>query len=137
MEETLSCIARGCKLARELESNLPNLAKQTRMLSSSCDEIMNIFRVAKERLDADQIDNSSQYVQVFAQGGLGIDTQEWLRTSYLQALQAQYGGGIEPSNLSAQMSEGSARSTGSGGGGGGGEIQADSGNSNSQRSRTR
>ncbi|KAL6326596.1 hypothetical protein AAG906_008458 [Vitis piasezkii] len=151
MEETLSHIVRGCKLARELESNIPNLAKQPRMLAKSCDEIMKIFGTAKERLNAQ--DDHSAYPYMFAQAS-GMETsgemQEWLKTSYLQALQAQYGlteskvGGIEPVTLSGHPGfelggrdrEGSARSTGSGG-----EFQAmegsDSGNSNSQRSRRR
>ncbi|RVX03056.1 WRKY transcription factor 55 [Vitis vinifera] len=151
MEETLSHIVRGCKLARELESNIPNLAKQPRMLAKSCDEIMKIFGTAKERLNAQ--DDHSAYPYMFAQAS-GMETsgemQEWLKTSYLQALQAQYGlteskvGGIEPVTLSGHPGfelggrdrEGSARSTGSGG-----EFQAmegsDSGNSNSQRLRRR
>lgn len=55
MEEIISLlIQQGCKLARELESNLPNLADKPNMLSKSCEEIINAFRSAKERLHSSQ-----------------------------------------------------------------------------------
>lgn len=142
MEETLSCIVRGCKLARELESNLPSIAKRPRTLSAACDEITKNFRTAKERLDGDQADYSSLYVpHMFGQqqGGLG--------TSYLQALQSPYGGNTESKTDRIAIEhvtfsghpdrEGSARSPASGREFQSAEDRTDSGNSNSQRSRRR
>lgn len=142
MEEAFSYVARGCRLARELEQNLPNLAKHPRMVAESCDEIMNVFGSAKERLVNVLQDNQTPpYPHMFmATGG---EDQELLRTSYPRVLQAQYGfseskvGGAESVNLSGRDKEGSARSTGSGG-----EVQAmdgsDSGGSgNSQKPRSK
>lgn len=67
MEEITSLlIQRGCKLARELDSNLPNLADQPNILSKSCDEIINAFRAAKERLHGTQ-DPTSLSHMIFRQ----------------------------------------------------------------------
>ncbi|XVF24312.1 hypothetical protein REPUB_Repub13aG0116900 [Reevesia pubescens] len=51
MEETFSLILHGCKLAKDLESNLANLANQPEILSKSCDDIIKIFGTAKEGLN--------------------------------------------------------------------------------------
>ncbi|KAF7816564.1 WRKY transcription factor 55 [Senna tora] len=51
MEESpSSLIYRACELARNLESNFPNLTKQPHMLSLSIDEIVKAFFAAKQRI---------------------------------------------------------------------------------------
>ncbi|KAL1542050.1 DNA binding domain [Salvia divinorum] len=50
MEENL--ILYGCKLAKEMEQNLPMLANQPEALLASCEEIITIFNGVKERLVA-------------------------------------------------------------------------------------
>jgi hypothetical protein len=68
MEEITSLfIQRGCKLARELDSNLPNLADQPNILSKSCDEIISAFRAAKERLHGSTQDTTSLSHMIFRQ----------------------------------------------------------------------
>ncbi|XP_062157108.1 WRKY transcription factor 55 [Alnus glutinosa] len=68
MEEIASLfIQRGCKLARELDSNLPNLADQPNILSKSCDEIISAFRAAKERLHGSTQDTTSLSHMIFRQ----------------------------------------------------------------------
>ncbi|XP_022764429.1 WRKY transcription factor 55-like isoform X2 [Durio zibethinus] len=51
MEETFSLILDGCKLAKDLESNLGNLANQPQILYKSCDDIIKVFATAKQRLN--------------------------------------------------------------------------------------
>ncbi|XP_026460723.1 WRKY transcription factor 71-like [Papaver somniferum] len=51
MEETLSMIIHGCRLARELESNLANLTGQPNALSSSCNEILRVFEMSANHLN--------------------------------------------------------------------------------------
>lgn len=51
MEETLSMIIHGCKLARDLESNLTNLTGQPNVLSSSCNEILRVFEMSANHLN--------------------------------------------------------------------------------------
>ncbi|KAB2033366.1 hypothetical protein ES319_D04G012600v1 [Gossypium barbadense] len=50
---TLSLILDGCKLAKELEESIGNLGNQLQpeILSKSCDDIINIFATAKQRLN--------------------------------------------------------------------------------------
>ncbi|TYJ38350.1 hypothetical protein E1A91_A05G437500v1 [Gossypium mustelinum] len=50
---TLSLILDGCKLAKELEESIGNLGNQLQpeILSKSCDDIINIFVTAKQRLN--------------------------------------------------------------------------------------
>ncbi|OVA17303.1 DNA-binding WRKY [Macleaya cordata] len=52
MEETLSVIIHGCKLARDLESNLANLSGSPNVLSNSCNEIIRVFESAIHRLSS-------------------------------------------------------------------------------------
>lgn len=97
ISETISLIHHGCNLARDLESNLPNLANQPENLfpiSKSLDEIMRIFREARERLHSSSAahqDPLSSYVHV-AQQQQQIDAslQEWLRCNYTQAMEDHY-----------------------------------------------
>ncbi|KAI3991564.1 hypothetical protein MKX01_040574 [Papaver californicum] len=124
MEETLSIIIHGCKLARDLESNLANLTGQPNILSSSCDEILKVFEVSVNRLTDLMMNrtmsNSSSMAsmtssplllpslppqlhhQIVDYGELSLlephgvvarevtpenNIQEWLRSSYSQALE--------------------------------------------------
>lgn len=50
---TLSLILDGCKLAKELEDSIGILGSQLQpeILSKSCDDIINIFATAKQRLN--------------------------------------------------------------------------------------
>lgn len=99
MEETnpISIIRQGCKLARELEANLPSLTDQHNMLLTSCDEIIKVFDTAKERLCTTQFQDpvshtpmsmlvrqaqESRQTQIEA----AADLQGWLRSSYTQAM---------------------------------------------------
>lgn len=99
MEETnpISIIRQGCKLARELEANLPNLTDQHNMLLTSCVEIIKVFNTARERLYTTQYRDpmshnpmnmlirqpqESQQTQIEA----AADLQGWLRSNYTQAM---------------------------------------------------
>ncbi|XP_057778450.1 WRKY transcription factor 55 isoform X2 [Salvia miltiorrhiza] len=73
MEEDL--ILYGCKLAKEMEQNLPMLANQPEALLASCEEIITIFNNVKERLIVSQ----GNMMSFHGRGGAGI--QEWLRTA--------------------------------------------------------
>ncbi|CAN1151428.1 WRKY transcription factor 55 [Linum perenne] len=51
MDQTLlNLLLHGCNLARNLESNLPQLAHHPGPLSKTCDEIIAVFLACKERL---------------------------------------------------------------------------------------
>ncbi|KAI3925157.1 hypothetical protein MKW98_009807 [Papaver atlanticum] len=125
MEETLSMIIHGCKLARDLESNLANLTGQPNVLSSSCNDILRVFEVSANRLNelmmSTTMSNSSLtssplllhslppqlHHPVFDYGELSLlephavvaartcspdnNKQEWLRSSYSQALEQVQG----------------------------------------------
>ncbi|KAK4775315.1 hypothetical protein SAY86_010250 [Trapa natans] len=47
---TVSLLLYGCKLARELESNLPNSANQPHSIADSCDQILRVFGAVQERI---------------------------------------------------------------------------------------
>ncbi|KAI4385620.1 hypothetical protein MLD38_003622 [Melastoma candidum] len=51
MDEALNLIHVGCERARDLELSLPTMASQPDLLSSSCQDIMDIFSAAKQRID--------------------------------------------------------------------------------------
>lgn len=93
MEEVLSLIFHGCKLVKDLETNLPNLANQPSNLGNSCDEIVRVFSDTRERLNAlicgqqmmhrdDQLQHQESTAGQMDQiaGGDGV-MQEWLRFS--------------------------------------------------------
>lgn len=69
MEENRGLILYGCKLAKDLEENLPNLANHRDFFLRSCDEIIMAFSRVKERLSH----------EVFHRQ-LDIGIQEWLRS---------------------------------------------------------
>ncbi|KAF5453754.1 hypothetical protein F2P56_028629 [Juglans regia] len=88
-----SLIRHGCKVARELESNLPKLADNPNMLSKSCDEIIKAFGTAKERLytqDPTAHDPRHMYLlrepQESQQPKIEASLQGWLRSSYTQTM---------------------------------------------------
>ncbi|KAI3882579.1 hypothetical protein MKX03_010698 [Papaver bracteatum] len=122
MEETLSIIIHGCKLARDLESNLANLTGQPNVLSSSCNEILRVFEMSANRLNELMMSNSLltssplllpslppqlHHHPVFDYGELSLsephavvaartsapdnNIQDWLRSSYSQALEQVQG----------------------------------------------
>ncbi|XWS56934.1 hypothetical protein CRYUN_Cryun09bG0128100 [Craigia yunnanensis] len=158
MEDTFSLILHGCNLAKDLESNLGNLANQPEILSKSCDDIINIFATAKERLNAQdpalfthllrEPQNSSLQQKLQSDPSL----QEWLKyggvlTQSMDMIQQQLLAGKTPFEINEMggknLLEGSAASARLKGSVGG-EIQAvdvsDSGigsSSSSQRPRRR
>lgn len=72
----VSSILQGCKIAKELESNLENLANRPNVLANYCEEIVKIFGGAKERL-LDQLKEFQEHQTNIDRGSL----QEWLRSS--------------------------------------------------------
>lgn len=80
MEEIVSLIYNGCRLARDLEVNLPNLANQPEILWNNCDEIVRIFTDTRDRISA-QFGGGNQSENV------GGAMQQWL-----QLVQHQEGG---------------------------------------------
>lgn len=94
MDETISLIFHGCKLVKDLESSLPNLANQPESLSKLCDDIIRVFINARERLNAHQEDPTLYPRMVFRepqelQQPQNVDPslQEWLRTSCTSAME--------------------------------------------------
>ncbi|EOY20176.1 hypothetical protein QUC31_005789 [Theobroma cacao] len=155
MEETFSLMLHGCKLAKDLESNLGNLANQPEILSKSCDDIVKVFAAAKERLNADQ--DPALFTQLLRQSpsssqqpqqSTDPSLQEWLKygviTQAMDMIQQQILAGKAPLETNEMggknLLEGSASAPLKGSVGG--EIQAmelsDSGrgsSSSSQRPR--
>ncbi|XP_057489403.1 WRKY transcription factor 55 [Actinidia eriantha] len=84
MEETNSLVLYACKLARDLELSFPNMANNPSILLSSCDEIIRVFSMARDRLSAHES-------QVEEHGGRVV--QEWLRsTQAMSLLHTQFSG---------------------------------------------
>lgn len=73
MDENL--ILYGCKLAKEMEQNLPLLANRPEALVASCEEIINVFSSVRERVIVSQGEMMS-----FHGSGGGGGIQEWLRS---------------------------------------------------------
>lgn len=88
MEEIASLIYNGCRVARDFEGNLPNLANQPEILWNNCDEIVRIFSDARDRINA-QFGGGNQSENV------GGAMQEWLRYSPQLVQQQQQEGGSE------------------------------------------
>lgn len=63
MRDTINLILQGCKQARDIEVSLQNPAIQPRLLSQSCEDIINIFSAAKQRID--QLPSSSSSYHFF------------------------------------------------------------------------
>ncbi|XP_059627884.1 WRKY transcription factor 55-like [Cornus florida] len=164
MEEVISLVFQGCKLARDLESNLPNFANQPNILLKTCEEIITIFSAARDRLNAHNYPSSSStsHMMMFRGAGqesheIGAGMQEWLRYSCTQAMEMLHaqilGGnsGVEQRGgpgpgLEFQVREVAGRDGGGGMQlrGSGGEVQAppilgvsESGRGSSSQQRTR
>ncbi|TKY73953.1 WRKY transcription factor 55 [Spatholobus suberectus] len=87
MEEVINSIRRACKLAQNLEQDLPNLANQPAVLSLSIDEISQAFSGAKEKLllisRQNQPSESPTLVHETRQPQMDATLiQEWLRSSH-------------------------------------------------------
>ncbi|XP_038721585.1 WRKY transcription factor 55-like isoform X2 [Tripterygium wilfordii] len=90
MEEAISFIFQGCKLAQDLERNLQHYVSNNQllpppilMLSESCDEIIKMFVSAKERLISNPLPSSSYSPpppQLFSVGH-DASLHEWLRSA--------------------------------------------------------
>ncbi|XP_030540382.2 WRKY transcription factor 55 [Rhodamnia argentea] len=112
MDDTINLIRRGCRLARELEINLPNMANQPSLLAISCEEIIQAFGVIRERLGRNPLDaGSGGYREMQeprhseVQAGSGSNNiEEWLRLpGYAQAVsilqQSQHWAGTSGSRM--------------------------------------
>ncbi|KAK2637243.1 hypothetical protein Ddye_032035 [Dipteronia dyeriana] len=102
MEEIMSMVVHGCKLAKELESNLAatmeaGSQQPSLMISRSCDDIIKIFSIVKERVDNNgmveyhhQNQNQMLYPEAagagLVPGNIDPSLQEWLRSSVTQAM---------------------------------------------------
>lgn len=84
MEEIISLIFQGCKLAKDLESNLPNIANQPNILSTSFDEIIRVFSSARDGLNTYNATITSYGSQETTQLIGGVE--EWLRYSSTQPM---------------------------------------------------
>ncbi|KAF8009793.1 hypothetical protein BT93_J0708 [Corymbia citriodora subsp. variegata] len=106
-DATINLILRGCRLARELENNLRNMADQPNHLASSCEEIIRTFSVIRERLGRNPLDaglggyremQEPRQAEVQASSG-SSNLEGWLKSSgYAQAMsilqQAPYWAGM-------------------------------------------
>lgn len=80
MEEIVSLIFHGCKLVKNLEETLPNIANQPHILINSCDEISRVFGNVREQLSmAVQEYGHHEPPQGMEVGGGSVP--EWLRSS--------------------------------------------------------
>lgn len=78
MEEIVSLIFHGCKLVKELEECLPNIANQPNVLISSCDEISRVFSNVREQLSMAVHDYGQPPPAMEVSGG---SVPEWMRSS--------------------------------------------------------
>lgn len=90
MDETISLIFEGCKMAKILEANLPNMAmaNQPLHLFSSCTEIIKVFTSARENISKNlQLARHGPHQELDPAVSSGL--QEWLHTSAWNLLHAQ------------------------------------------------
>ncbi|KAK8514391.1 hypothetical protein V6N13_063282 [Hibiscus sabdariffa] len=73
--DALSLILHGCRLAKDLEERLGDLANQPETLSRSCDDIIHMFAGARERLNNAHPQDPSLFPQ---QQQTDPSLQEWL-----------------------------------------------------------
>ncbi|XAR66039.1 hypothetical protein NMG60_11012087 [Bertholletia excelsa] len=91
MEHINSLILRGCKLARDLESQLPNMVNQPDAVLKSCDNIISVFAEVRDLLNARGSSLGGTHEGAEVPGGF----QEWLRygcASAMGLLQTQISG---------------------------------------------
>lgn len=91
MEEVLNSLKHACELAKKIESELPNMANQPDMLSSSIDDVVKAFMAAKERLlmmmvvpQQDQAMAGSTFAPMLTHEAMQMGAssmQEWFRSS--------------------------------------------------------
>ncbi|OIT03551.1 PREDICTED: WRKY transcription factor 55 [Nicotiana attenuata] len=65
MDETTATILYGCKLAKELEANLPNWANQPQITLNKTEEIVAVFNNVKERLSHHHHQQQQQALEFF------------------------------------------------------------------------
>ncbi|KAK3230410.1 hypothetical protein Dsin_002291 [Dipteronia sinensis] len=142
MEEIMSMVVHGCKLAKELESNLAatmaagSQQQPSLMISSSCDDIIKIFSIVKQRVDNNgmveyhhQNQNQMLYPEAAAgtaavPGNIDPSFQEWLRSSVTQAMDHLLFHKIPPFEMEGCSTTTRLRGvTGGGGEGGDGHVQ--------------
>ncbi|PWA65019.1 DNA-binding WRKY [Artemisia annua] len=82
MEEIVSLIFHGCKLVKELEERLPNIANQPHVLISSCDEISRVFGNVREQLSSAVHNYGHHEPPPALEVGGGSVLPEWLRSSH-------------------------------------------------------
>ncbi|XP_025013413.1 WRKY transcription factor 55 isoform X2 [Ricinus communis] len=115
MDEFISLILHGVKLAKDLEPSLQNLATQQDMLSK-LDEIIRVFITARKMLNAQ--DSSSHHQMLFRElqqqpNQVDQTIQDWLRTkSIMELFQTQApllekksspGGGIDIDTVPTEL----------------------------------
>ncbi|XP_011076813.1 WRKY transcription factor 55 [Sesamum indicum] len=82
MDEGLALVLYGCKLAKDLEQNLPHLARHPDTLLMSCEDIIRVFTNVKERLVSRGQTNVPRQPQELQRldDDIGVGIQEWLRS---------------------------------------------------------
>ncbi|XP_061987692.1 WRKY transcription factor 55 [Populus nigra] len=98
MDDTISLILHGCKLAKDLELNLANSASQPETLSRLCEEIIRVFANAKESLHAHQLGTTfyphpmlfREPQDLQQQQNIDPILQEWLGTSCTSAMETLF-----------------------------------------------
>ncbi|XP_071707796.1 WRKY transcription factor 55-like [Rutidosis leptorrhynchoides] len=78
MEEIVSLILHGCKLVKNLEETLPNIANQPHVLINSCDDISRVFGNVREKLST-ALQEYRHHEPPMEVGGGSVP--EWLRGS--------------------------------------------------------
>nr|XP_043635083.1 WRKY transcription factor 55 [Erigeron canadensis] len=103
MEEIVSLIFHGCKIVKDLEQTLPNIANQPHVLINSCDEISRVFGNVREQLSMAVHEyghhEPQPTMEVAAAGGL---VPEWMRSSQAMDMvisHHQQHGGLESQEM--------------------------------------
>lgn len=97
MDDTISLILHGCKLAKDLELSLANSASQPETLSK-CEEIIRVFANARERLHVHQLGTTlyphpmlfREPQDLQQQQNTDPILQEWLGTSCTSAMETLF-----------------------------------------------
>lgn len=147
MDDIINLILRGCRLARELELNMPNMANQPNRLAISCEEIIQAFSAIREQLVHNPLDagssgyremqephrsevqagsGSSNFEGLLGSSGYGPAASILQQTQYWSGLREARMGNIERREVTPEAA--GAATTGEGlflrTGGGGEEMQA-------------
>ncbi|XP_073306731.1 WRKY transcription factor 55 [Primulina huaijiensis] len=84
MEETLPLLYHGCKLAKDLEKNLPNLVNNPEIILKSSEEIISVFSRIKDKISLEQmrgIVGESQELQQQLGHDIDVGIRQWLKSS--------------------------------------------------------